>query len=179
MKFCSNCGTQIEDGVKYCPNCGSPVDNSEIKGFAYEQQYNQPYNVTPLKTDRSLIIMLLLSVVTCGIYWYIFVYQLAKDVNTACEGDGEETPGLLILILLSIITCGIYSFIWYYKLGNRLANNASRYGFSVTENGTTVLLWMLIGQLMCGIGPIIAWNIIINNTNLVCTGYNRSHGIGC
>lgn len=25
MKFCGNCGTQLEDGAHYCPNCGAPV----------------------------------------------------------------------------------------------------------------------------------------------------------
>src|SRR5574344_212084 len=23
--FCSNCGKQIENGIKFCPNCGKPV----------------------------------------------------------------------------------------------------------------------------------------------------------
>ncbi|MDR0818680.1 MAG: zinc-ribbon domain-containing protein [Oscillospiraceae bacterium] len=25
MAFCSNCGTQIDDGVKFCPSCGQPA----------------------------------------------------------------------------------------------------------------------------------------------------------
>ncbi len=29
MKFCSNCGSQIGDGVKFCPSCGSPVQSSD------------------------------------------------------------------------------------------------------------------------------------------------------
>ncbi len=221
--FCSNCGAQIEDGVKYCPNCGSPVDSGEVKGFNYSDPnagvgvgndmgnqdnggfvggqdnggfssgqandgfsggqatgftYTQPFNFMPLKTDRSLLIMVLLSIVTCGIYWYIFFYQIVKDINTACEGDGDETPGLLIFILLSLVTCGIYSYVWYYKVGNRLAVNCGRYGYSVSENGTTVLLWMILGQFVCCIGPFIAWNIIISHTNMICIGYNRAHGIG-
>ena len=203
--FCSNCGTQIEDGVKYCPNCGTPVDTGEIKGFVYNDSMNPndgassanssgsyynngagsdnrssgyTYNVMPLRTDRSLLVFVLLSFITCGIYWFIFVYQLIRDVNIACEGDGEETPGLLIFLLLSIITCGIYSFYWYYKLGDRLAANAGRYGYPVSENGVTILLWMLLGQFACCVGPFIAWHLLITNTNLVCTGYNREHGVG-
>lgn len=236
--FCSNCGAQIEDGVKYCPNCGTPVDTGDIKGFVYNDTinmsnegassdpnpggsysgnssdgsfsgngyngsfsgnsgagsfsgsytskggagngftYNQPYGVLPLRTDRTLLMFIVLSIITCGIYWYIFMYQIIRDINTACDGDGEETPGLLIFLLLSIVTCGIYCYYWYYKVGNRLAVNAGRYGFTVTENGTTILLWMLLGQFACGIGPFIAWHILITNTNLVCTGYNRAHGVG-
>ena len=198
--FCENCGTQIEDGAKFCPNCGTPVaSNSEVKGFVYNESAsapgaNQTYNnygnyqstgynagpqaFMPLRTDRSLLIFILLTLVTCGIYLYVFMYYMIKDINTACAGDGDETPGLLVYILLSLVTCGIYSYVWLYKVGERLARNCQRYGYSVTENGTTVLLWFIFGMWLCGIGPFIGWNILINNTNMVCMGYNREHGIG-
>lgn len=125
-----------------------------------------------VRTDRSLAKYIIFSIITCGIYSLVFLYGLAKDVNVICDGDGEETAGLLKLILLSIITCGIYGWYWYYKLGNRLANNAGRYGQQFVENGTTVLLWMLFGSFLCGIGPFIAMNILIKNTNALAAAYN-------
>lgn len=126
-----------------------------------------------LKTDRSLLSYILLSIVTCGIYSYYFIYKLAQDVNICCDGDGETTSGLAAFILLSIVTCGIYSWIWLYKLGNRLSQNAPRYGLSFPENGTTVLMWQIFGVVLCGIGPFIAMNIIIKNTNKLCAAYNN------
>ena len=180
----------------FCENCGTPVASSEVKGFVYNesapapgasQTYNNyqntgynagPQAFMPLRTDRSLLIFILLTLVTCGIYLYVFMYYMIKDINTACAGDGDETPGLLVYILLSLVTCGIYSYVWLYKVGERLARNCQRYGYSVTENGTTVLLWFIFGMWLCGIGPFIGWNILINNTNMVCMGYNREHGIG-
>lgn len=123
--------------------------------------------------NRSLLKYILLSIVTCGIYSYFFIYQLAKDVNIICAGDGKETAGLVKFILLSIVTCGIYSFIWMYAIGNRLAQNAPRYGLNFTENGTTILMWYLFGILLCGIGPYIAMHIIIKNTNALATAYNN------
>ena len=123
--------------------------------------------------NRSLLKYILLSIVTCGIYSYFFIYQLAKDVNIICAGDGKETAGLVKFILLSIVTCGIYSFIWMYAIGNRLAENAPRYGLNFTENGTTILMWYLFGILLCGIGPYIAMHIIIKNTNALATAYNN------
>ena len=81
------------------------------------------------------------------------------------------------LILLSMITCGFYQIYWMYSLGNRLASNAPRYGQNFQENGTTVLLWYLVGALLCGIGPLVAMNIIIKNTNTLCGAYNFRHGI--
>ena len=87
-------------------------------------------------------------------------------------------PLLLVgFIVLSFVTCGIYSYYWYYKIGNRLSNNAPRYGLNFQENGTTVLLWCVFGMLICGIGPFIAMHILIKNTNMICNAYNRSHGL--
>lgn len=125
-----------------------------------------------LDQNRSLLKYILLSLVTCGIYHWIFVYYLANDVNMICQGDGEMTAGLLKYILLSLVTCGIYAIIWQYSLGNRLCKNAPRYGLMFQENGTTVLMWQLFGVLICGIGPFIAMNIIIKNTNALAIKYN-------
>lgn len=146
-------------------------------------QMNQGYmpngsaylNKTLLKTDRNLILYIIFTILTCGIYAWYFIYMLAKDINIACDGDGESTPGLLAYIVLTIITCGLYSWYWLYKIGNRLANNAPRYGMQFQENGTTVIMWYVIGVLLCGLGSFVGMNIIIKNTNIICTAYNRAN----
>ncbi len=130
-----------------------------------------------LKDDRGIVSYILLNIITCGIYGFYFIHKMAQEVNIACDGDGDETPGLLIFILLSIITCGFYAYYWYYKLGNRLFANASRYNLSFQENGTTVLLWCVVGIVICGIGPIIGMYILIKNSNLICSAYNRQNGL--
>lgn len=130
-----------------------------------------------IQTDRSLIAYILLSIVTCGIYSYYFIYTVARDVNTMCREDGEKTGGLLAFILLSFVTCGFYGLYWEYKLGNRLAANAPRYGLTFQENGTTVLLWYLVGMLLCGIGPWVAMHLLIKNTNALAAAYNAANGL--
>lgn len=122
---------------------------------------------------RSLLTVILLSIVTCGIYGIIFWYNYAEDMNRVCNGDGKETKNYIIVILLSFITCGIYGLIWQYGVGNRLQENAPRYGMNFSENGTTVLLWQIFGSMLCGIGPFIAMHILIKNMNLVADRYNQ------
>ena len=137
----------------------------------------QGYAPYRLKADRSLIAYILLTFITCGIYSWYFIYALVRDVNVACAGDGKSTAGLVKLLLLSFVTCGIYAWYWYYALGNRLAENAPRYGLNFQENGTTVLVWMLLGSLLCGLGALVGLHIIIKNTNSICGAYNYQHGI--
>ena len=150
----------------------APQPNPAAGNGQYQQGQVPPIR---LRTDRSLLMYILLSIVTCGIYSWFFIYQLVRDVNIACAGDGQKTAGLIKLILLSIVTCGIYTYIWYYSLGNRLQQNAPRYGMMFPENGTTVLMWMLFGAFLCGIGPFVAMHIIFKNTNAICAAYNASN----
>ncbi len=128
-----------------------------------------------IKEDRSLGMYILLSICTCGIYSWYFIYTMAQDSNTMCQEDGKKTPGLLAFILLTIITCGFYGIYWEYSLANRLAGNAPRYGMNFQENGTTVLLWHLFGALLCGVGPFIAINILIKNMNALAHAYNQGN----
>ena len=129
-----------------------------------------------VKEDRSLVMYILLSIVTCGIYSYYFLYSIAQDANVVCADDGKKTSGRAAFILLSIVTCGIYAWIWYYNLGNRLSENAPKYGLNFSENGTTVLMWMIFGSFLCGIGPFIAMNILITNMNALAHAYNEGQG---
>lgn len=131
----------------------------------------------PIKTDRGVIGWLLLSIVTCGIYSYYFLYCLARDINVMCQDDGDSTPGIAAFILLSFVTCGFYALYWYYKIGNRLQANAPRYGLVFQENGTTILMWQIVGAFLCALGPIFAMNIIIKNTNAMATVYNTRLGV--
>lgn len=174
----TNCESQAGSTNYEGQNMGTNYNN---QGPNYNYQSSGPNysgpGVTPLKTDRGLLGYIVLSILTCGIYSYYFIYTVARDVNTACAGDGKSTGGLVQFILLSILTCGIYSWWWQYSLGNRLAANAPRYGLSFTENGTTILLWLFFGSFLCFIGPFIAMNIIIKNTNSICMAYNRYNGL--
>ena len=62
-----------------------------------------------IKEDRSLLMYIVLTIITCGIYSYYFVYKLAQDMNVMCSGDGEETAGLLKFILLSILLSELHT----------------------------------------------------------------------
>lgn len=123
--------------------------------------------------QRSFWTYLLLSFVTCGIYDLIFMYTYTEELNRMCQGDGEESPNYIVVILLSFITCGIYGFYWIYKQGNRMAKvGFTRYHLQILENGTTILLWRIIGSFFFGIGFWISQYILIKNFNTLADNYN-------
>lgn len=124
---------------------------------------------------RSLLKLILLSIITCGIYAVIFWYQYSDDMNRICEGDGRHTQNFIVVVLLSFLTLGIYYYVWLYGVANRLADNAPQYGANFNENGLTVLLWTTIGSMLCGLGPFIAMYILIKNMNVLAERYNEMY----
>ena len=121
---------------------------------------------------RGLAGLILLSIVTFGIYGLYWTYHLVKDVNVMCEGDGKKTSGLLKIILFGMITFGIYTLVWLYMLGDRLQDNAPKYNLTFKENGGTILLWYILGSFII-VGPFIALHILIKNTNALADEYNK------
>ncbi|GHV20015.1 hypothetical protein FACS189494_02920 [Spirochaetia bacterium] len=121
---------------------------------------------------RGLAGFILLSIVTFGIYTLYWIHKLAEDVNSICEGDGKKTGGVLKYLLLGIITLGIYDLMWLYMLGDRLQDNAPKYGLTFKESGGGVLLWYVLGAFII-VGPFIAMHIIIKNTNALADEFNK------
>ena len=202
-KFCPECGYDIsqvsfesaESGPQATqyPNfnqtSNSPVPpHNDYQSTSYNASYNGYASGTsyastrssgmpgPLRVDRDIWIYILLSIVTCGIYSYWYIYQMAQDTNIICHDDGEETQGLAVFILLSIITCGIYSYYWMYKLEERLQYNGPRYGVPIQERGSDILLWLVLGIFTCGICYYFGLHILMQNLNKLSEAYNRVNG---
>ena len=64
-------------------------------------------------TIRNPIQVVLLSIVTCGIYYYYWLYLTTKEINAAVNNQILDP---MKVILFSIVTCGIYTIYWYYKM---------------------------------------------------------------
>lgn len=157
--------------------------DSFTSSYAYQEPaptvVTAPSGPTPagaLQTDRDLVAYILLTIITCGIYGMWYIHRMAQDTNVICQDDDEQTPGLAVYILLSLVTCGIYSYYWMYKLANRLQQNAPRYGVSIQEAGSDVLLWLILGIFTCGICSFFAVSILIQNLNSLSDAYNRANG---
>lgn len=65
---------------------------------------------------RSVVGIVLLSIITCGIYYLISMYQIYSDINYARrDSDSAGTD-----ILLGFITCGVWHIYCFYKYSNKL-----------------------------------------------------------
>lgn len=63
---------------------------------------------------RSVINVILFSILTCGIYSIYWFYVTAEELNSA-ERTQEPLMNYIVALLLGIITCGIFEIYWTYK----------------------------------------------------------------
>lgn len=52
MKFCTNCGTKLEEGAKFCPECGAAVEGTSQDASQADQEFATPQYTTPTYADE-------------------------------------------------------------------------------------------------------------------------------
>lgn len=97
---------------------------------------------------RDTVTVVLLSIVTCGIYFYYWMYVTSRDINRAM---GQERMDLTLLLILSIL-CAPVMFYWFYQMDKCLLEIGRQERVQYEEH---FILWLLL-SLVCGIGSIVA-----------------------
>lgn len=108
------------------------------------------------------------SLLTRNMYRIYFNYRISLDINTLCEGDGEENESYLVAFVLSLLTFGMYRVYWTYKLAKRLRANAPRYGFKMQVTGKEIAAL----DIIC-FGFVSAYELI-KHTNMAAAVYNQT-----
>lgn len=127
-----------------------------------------------MKENRSLLVYIVLSILTLGIYHWCFWYAYARDMNIVCAGDGRKTGGIIAQIVFSILTLGIYDCIWVYGAGDRIFFNCTKRNIPNTISGGSVLLWRTLGVFII-VGPFLSTYQLISGLNQLCIDYNKNH----
>ena len=126
-----------------------------------------------LKTNRGLLKLILLGIITFGIYPIVFYSNLSTDINLiASRYDGKKTMHYcLLLFLVGPITMGIAAFVWSHRLCARMGNELRRRGIAYKFGAGTFWGWNILGSLI-GIGPFIFLHKLCKAMNLLCEDYN-------
>ena len=100
---------------------------------------------------RELVICIILTIVTFGIYGIYWFFCLHNDTQRVAS---EEGTSAIVAFLLSIVTCGIYSFYWIYRRGQLRGRNES-------DKAVVYLILSIVGL------SIIAYALMQNEINKI------------
>ncbi len=110
-----------------------------------------------MATQRSIVLCIILTLCTCGIYGIYWFIKVTDEINYLSGNDGDAS-GVLAFIL-TIITCGIYGIYWAYKMGEKVdAIRVSR-GQTASSMGIIYLIIFFLG------GGIIVYALIQDEIN--------------
>ena len=137
---------------------------------------NQVVNQAParkLNTRRGLLKLILLSLVTFGIYPIVAMSGVSCDINiVASKYDGKKTMHFCLLtFIFSWLTFGIAPIVWIHRISNRIGNEAARRGIAYSFSAADFWLWGVIGSIIF-VGPFIFYHKFFKCMNLVNADYN-------
>ena len=93
--------------------------------------------------NRNLVVCIILSIVTCGIYGIYWFICVNNDSNTV-SNDPKPTSGGMAF-LLTLVTCGIYGIYWMYKVGNQLDSACQQRGMPTGNRAILYLVLSIFG----------------------------------
>ena len=163
MKYCKHCGKEVNDGAAVCLNCGCRIDDTQTTQGPARR----------LKTNRSLLKYILLSIITLGIYGIVVMSNISSDINTiAGRYDGKKTVHYcLVFFLFSWLTLGIVPLVWGHRISKRIGAELARRGINYKFGAGTFWGWNVLGELII-VGPFIYCHKLLTAMNLLSNDYN-------
>ena len=130
-------------------------------------------NTAPaLRTNRSLLKTILLSIITIGIYGIVVYCHISDDINTiASRYDGKKTMNYFPMLLLTIITFGIVYLVWGHRISVRIGDELRRRNIAYDFGAGNFWGWNIVGTLII-VGPLVYGHQIHKAMNLLCADYN-------
>lgn len=134
---------------------------------------SQPSRPAKLRSDFSLEKYLLFILLTAGIYHFVVMVRLIKNVNTIISPyDGKKTMNIIGASLLGILTLGIYTFVWYHKLSDRVGDEVRRRNIASDFSSSTFWLWHVLGAFVI-FGPFVYFDRLFDAVNALSENYNH------
>ncbi len=93
---------------------------------------------------RSAPYVIVLWIVTCGIYGYIWIYETSTAIRDYTGDTTSLSPG--VEVLLCLVTCGLYTLFWFYKLSQRMETCSTIAGLVPKDNSVIYLLLSVFGM---------------------------------
>lgn len=130
--------------------------------------------VGQLKTNRGLVKMILLNIITFGIYGLVLMSSVSSDINIiAGRYDGKRTTHYcLMTFVFSWLTLGIAPFVWYHKISARIGRELNRRGISYSFGAGSFWGWNILGAFLFGVGPLVYTHKLLKAMNKLSAHYN-------
>lgn len=91
---------------------------------------------------REIVVSIILTFITCGIYGIVWFINMTDDVAVVSE-DHTISGGKAFLF--TILTCGLYSIYWSYLMGKKIYETKTKKGLMASDNSILYLILCILG----------------------------------
>ncbi len=124
-----------------------------------------------MKNNRGLAKIILLSIITFGIYGIVFWYSLAEDLNILCPNAKKTMNYILLAFIVGPFTLGIGYIVWYHKISNKMGVALKERGISYDMSAATFWIWEVLLSCIV-IGPFVYIHKVCKAMNLLADDFN-------
>ena len=133
-----------------------------------------PRPVLQLPTNRGMLKMIFLGLITFGIYPAVIYTKMVTDLNiVASRYDGRRTMSYFAMITLAPLTLGILPWVWIHNMCDRIGIELRRREIKYKFGASTFWLWNVLGSLIL-VGPFIYMHKLMKAMNLLCEDFNQN-----
>jgi len=106
------------------------------------------------------VTVLLLSIVTCGLYSLYVWHTMSTNNNAEAERLGlEKKMSFIVAFLLGMVTCGIVPLVWYFMFMGQQVQLAQKKGVKTAPTESSVVLALLMFV------PVYGYYVLCDNYN--------------
>lgn len=144
--------------------------------MAYKYPYDTEeveYKPAKLQTNRSMWKLMILSILTFGVYGILFFIPFSFDLDKiAPKKDLSKTMNYLWAYLLSVFTLAIVLDIWHYQIVERIEEALAARNIDYSFGTGDFWGWFFFGSLIL-VGPFVYFHKLCTAMNLLCESYNK------
>jgi hypothetical protein len=116
--------------------------------------------------ERNSVVVVLLCLFTCGIYYIYWIYQTSTELEQATR---DPTINPMLDLVLSIVTCGLWGYYVLYRDAQKLHQLLVGLDPGHQDQSQTVLI-LLIAALFVGITFAVAIYLVQEDNNRLARG---------
>ena len=130
-----------------------------------------------LQTNRSVWKLLILNILTLGIYKIVFFIPFAFDLDrVAPKRYGGKTFNYLFAYILAFFTANIVIWVWFYHITERVLEALETRDIECSFQMSDFWIWAVLGSFVW-IGQYVYLYKLCKAMNLLCEDYNRTNQV--
>ena len=140
--------------------------------YAYDYEEKE-YQAPKLSTDRNMWKLMILNILTLGLYSIVFFIPFSFDIDkVAPKRDGTRTMNFVFAYFVSLFTFTVVIDVWHYHIAQRVEEALSERKINYDFGTQDFWGWFFFGSLIL-VGPFVYFHKLCKTMNLLCADYNN------